>query len=365
MAATGNTGISNTTRINTFMVNFSEAAKKPKVEVVTDLIFNKLRIPSERIRSFQFNGSRGITYVECDSLEYALEVVENHDRKHEVEFENIKFTVPLLMDDGATIVRVHDLPPQMDNDFIKREMEIYGEVLSIRSEVWEAPAQLKGIPNGIRKLRIRLATTIPSYIFMAGHSTLVTYKNQQITCRHCGRQVHYGAKCAEAIQISGNQKSVNGRMQRAASGYADVLQGATATSKSTKRPATSDWVEPRMINLNALNKKINQDKANVTTTTIATTESAATSTENIAEQSTSEFVTPTKVIRVSNIIGGSDGLGKPTGGVNDNTKHMENSNVFGALKLDANDISDYETDCSMKSTSSERAGRKKRERKVR
>lgn len=363
MAATSNAGSSNTTRINTFMVNFSEPAKKPKVETVTDLIFNKIKLPSERIKSFQFNGSRGITYVECDSLEYALEVVENHDRKHEVEYDNVKFTVPLLMDDGATVVRVHDLPPQLDNDFIKREMEIYGEILSIKSEVWEAPEQLRGIPSGVRKMRIRLATTIPSYIFMAGHSTLVTYKNQQITCRHCGRQVHYGAKCAEAIQIVGTQKSVNTRMQRASSGYADILQGSSSTLKPPKRPATTDRIEPKMVNLNALNRKLTQEKDNLKST-ITTTESATTTAADLVAQHSSDFVTPNKVVRVSSIIGGSDGFGKPTEGVNDNQTSMQKSNVFEAL-MDPNDISDYETDCSMKSTSSSRRETKKKGRKVR
>lgn len=360
MAAMNNAGTNNTTRINTFMVNFSEAAKKPKVDIVTDLIFNKIKIPTERIKSFQFNGSRGITYVECDSLEYALEIVESHDRKHEVSFDNVKFMVPLLMDDGATIVRVHDLPPQMDDDIIKREMEIYGEILSIKSEVWDTPLQLKGIPSGVRKLRIRLTNTIPSYIFMAGHSTLVTYKNQQITCRHCGRQVHYGAKCAEAVQITGNHSSVNARMQRPASGYANVLQGSTNIPKPPKRSAGTDWIEPRMVNLNALNRKHDKSIGNPS---ITTTDTPSSSSANISEQRTSDFVTPNKVIRVSSIIGGSDGLDKTIVGKN-NTPSLDDSNQFNALIQDTSDNSAYETDSSMKSTASHNANRKKRGKKV-
>lgn len=337
MAATGQTS-----RINTFMVNFSEATKKPKVEVITDLIFNKIKIPSQRVKSFQFNGSRGVTYVECDSLEYALEIVENHDRKHEVVYDNVKAVAPLLMDDGATVVRLHDLPPQMDNEYIKSEMTKYGEVLSIKSEVWEAPEQLKGIPSGVRKLRIRLVTSIPSYIFMAGHSTLVTYKNQQITCRHCGRQVHYGAKCAEAVQIISAQRSVNTRLQRGASGYADVLQGQGQAQK--KRAASDDWVGPNMVNLNALNKKWTQRP------TITTTEQQSTPlAENVPQGKPEEdFTIPNKTARVSNIIGGSDEVVNANEGTSGNT----NINQFDVLMSEDDDKSPYRSDCSLASDSS-------------
>lgn len=339
-----------TTRINTFMVNFSEVTRKPKVEVITDLIFNKIKIPSQRVKSFQFNGSRGVTYVECDSLDYALEIVENHDRKHEVAYDNVKVFVPLLMDDGATVVRLHDLPPQMDNDYIKNEMTKYGEVLSIKSEVWETPEQLKGIPNGVRKLRIRLVASIPSYIFMAGHSTHVTYKNQQITCRHCGRQVHYGAKCAEAVQIINSQRSVNTRLQRGSSGYADVLQG----QGQKKRAASDDWIGPNMVNLNSLNKKW-ASRSPITTTDQPSTSS----TDNVTEQKPdSEFKIPSKTARVSNIIGGSDEMANASEGPSDNT----NINQFDVLMSEDDDKSPYFSDSSMVSDSSITGKRKTRKR---
>lgn len=335
-----------TSRINTFMVNFSEATKKPKIEVITDLIFNKIKIPSKRVKSFQFNGSRGITYVECDSLEYAQEIVENHDRRHEVSYDNMKIVAPLLMDDGATVVKLHDLPPQMDNEYIKHEMGKYGEVLSIKSEVWEAPVQLIGIPSGVRKMRIRLITSIPSYIFIAGHSTLVSYKNQQITCRHCGRQVHYGAKCAEAVQIVNAQNSVNNRLQRG-SGYADVVQGP-----GQKRPAPENLPETNMVNLNMLNKKWNQRSSNTTTDQPSTTDTG----NLIQQQSDSEFKIPAKTARVSNIIGGSDG----TVNANEGTSGNTNINLFDVLMSEDDDKSAYFSDCSQASESSKAEKRKSR-----
>lgn len=315
-------------RINTFMVNFSEAPKKPKVEVVTDLIFNKIKIPSERVKSFQFNGSRGITYVECDNLDYALGIVEKHDKKHEVEYENHKFFVPLIMDDGATVVRIHDLPPQLDNNFIKNEMGKFGEVLSIRSESWENPVELKGIPSGIRRLRIRLTTTIPSYIFMGGHSTLVTYKNQLITCRHCGRQVHYGSKCAEITQIiNRDQKSVNMRLQRPASAYASVVQ--TTIQKPMKRPASEEWHQINMTNLNNLvNKTARQDtEATNTKRTMDTTQIEGTQTQRALAASLF------KSTSASNINHDSDVMVRAEQSTveNTNTNVTNNSNMYNVL----------------------------------
>lgn len=241
-------------RERTFVINFSEALKKPKIETVTDYLFNIIAIASERIRSVQANLSRGITYVEVDDEEYAMQIVETHDRKHEVRYEDYKFTVPLHMEDGTTLVKVHDLPPQMGNDLIKQEMSRFGEVLSIKNETWESPSPLKGIINGVRAIRIRLQEQIPSYINIAGHFTLVTHKNQLITCRHCGRAVHIGMRCADVGQLLQNRTSVNDRLNRGGSSYANQLRGPTG-NRHTVREDSGANNAPTMTNLNELNKE--------------------------------------------------------------------------------------------------------------
>lgn len=244
-------------RERTFVINFSEALKKPKIEVITDYMFQVLAIPTERVKSVQANLSRGVTYVELDTEDYALDLVEQHDRKHEVKYNEYKFVVPLHMEDGTTQVRVHDLPPQMDNDLIKREMEHFGEVLTIKDEVWESPSPLKGIRNGIRAIRIRIHEQIPSYVNIAGHFTLVTHKNQIITCRHCCKPVHIGLSCAEAGQLIRNRVSVNTRLNRNTSSYAGQLRSTETQSKTREERSVNghNVVLGHMTNLNELNKE--------------------------------------------------------------------------------------------------------------
>lgn len=253
-------------RERTFVINFSEALKKPKIETVTDYLFKIIAIKSERIKSVQANLSRGVTYVEVDDEEYAIEIVETCDRKHEVKYDDYKFTVPLHMEDGTTLVKVHDLPPQMGNDVIKQEMSRFGEVLSIKNETWESPSPLQGIINGVRSIRIRIQEQIPSYINISGHFTLVTHKNQLITCRHCGRAVHIGMRCADAGQIHQTRTSVSDRLIRAGTSYANQLRGAPvnrqahSNQENNVRPVT-------MTNLNELNKERANNTLSSTTNT--------------------------------------------------------------------------------------------------
>lgn len=263
-------------RERTFVINFSEALKKPKIETITDYMFKVMKMPTECLKSVQANLSRGITYVEVDTEEYAMELVERHDRKHEVKYDDYKFVVPLHMEDGTTQVRVHDLPPQMDNELIKQEMGRFGEVLTVKDEVWEAPSPLKGIKNGIRAIRIRIHEQIPSYVNIAGHFTLITHKNQIITCRHCCKPVHIGLSCAEAGQVIQNRTSVNNRLNRNASSYAGQLKPADMRGKEKeKNPVQpSSVVLGNMTNLNELNKTQRSSTKRDATTTDSKKETA-------------------------------------------------------------------------------------------
>lgn len=243
-------------RDKTFVINFSEALKKPRIETITDYMFKVLVIPTERLKSVQANLSRGVTYVEVDTEEYALEVVELHDRKHEVKYNDYKFLVPLYMEDGTTQVRVHDLPPQMDNELIKSEMGRFGEVLAIKDEVWDATSPLKGIKNGVRTIRIRIHEQIPSYVNIAGHFTLITHKNQIITCRHCCKPVHIGLSCAEAGQVMQNRTNVNNRLNRNTSSYAGQLRLMDTQAKMREEKSIQgNNVLGQMTNLNDYNKE--------------------------------------------------------------------------------------------------------------
>jgi flagellar biosynthesis GTPase FlhF len=108
-----------------------------------------------------------------------------------------------------------DLPPNMPNSEIGYKLSEYGEILSIKDEVWGDGLAYKGIKNGVRIVRMVLKRSIPSYITVNGEVTYVTYLNQPPTCRWCNNSLHFGMKCSENRQ----NISVNGRLS-----FADALK---------------------------------------------------------------------------------------------------------------------------------------------
>jgi hypothetical protein len=103
----------------------------------------------------------------------------------------------------------------MPNSEIGYKLSEYGEILSIKDEVWGDGLAYKGIKNGVRIVRMVLKRSIPSYITVNGEVTYVTYFNQPPTCRWCNNSLHFGMKCSENRQ----NISVNGRLS-----FADALK---------------------------------------------------------------------------------------------------------------------------------------------
>lgn len=141
------------------------------------------------------------------------------------------------MDDGGTDVKIHDLPPRMNNKLIEEWMARYGEVISIRDFKWSDKVFFKNKDNGVRIVRIRLQKAIPSYITVHNEETYITYKNQIPTCRHCGYKAHRGRGCMENKLVLAEREglSVNSRMDIARSSYANVVSQTAVTDKYQER----------------------------------------------------------------------------------------------------------------------------------
>lgn len=93
-------------------------------------------------------------------------------------------------------VKVHDLPPQMPNHLIASHLQQYGDVLSIRDEVWKD--FFPGIPNGVMVVRMKIVAPIPSFLEIEKETAYIKHNHQIKTCRHCSRKLHTGQKCNTA-----------------------------------------------------------------------------------------------------------------------------------------------------------------------
>ncbi|KAL9699604.1 hypothetical protein quinque_003045 [Culex quinquefasciatus] len=146
-------------------------------------------------------------FLEMGSTEQAEALVLKHHLKHALQADSQDYAIPLYMADGSVEVKVYELPPYLPNGTIAKHLSAFGEVLSIKDDVWQK--FFPGVPNGTRTVRMKLKKSIPSYVNMEDECAYVKYRNQIATCRFCGRNLHIGSKCSDVKKaLSGN--SANG-----------------------------------------------------------------------------------------------------------------------------------------------------------
>lgn len=223
-------------RKNAFLIDFSNLPKLPKQEEAHLFVHQKLNLGYDDVDSIQLSNSKFALIVECASMELAINTVNKHDKKQFIEVDKKRYQISLCMDDGGTDVKIHDLPPKMDNKLIVEWMSQYGEIISIRDFKWNEKVFFKNKDNGVRVVRIKLQKAIPSYITVHGEETYITNKNQIPTCRHCGYKAHRGRGCTENKLVLGEKEglSVNNRMERARTSYAEIVSTSTKNVEKSK-----------------------------------------------------------------------------------------------------------------------------------
>ncbi|XP_055590488.1 uncharacterized protein LOC129742594 [Uranotaenia lowii] len=195
-------------------------------------VINLRNIPAKHLQI-----SNGQVFVGTDSPLTAQQIVQEHNLQHQLQYEGKSYDISLSMEDGSIEVRIHDLRPQVSNQQLALRLREYGQIQSIRQETWKD--FFPGVPNGIRIVRMKLIKPIPSYITVESSMTLVTYKGQTATCKHCNRNVHYTQKCSECAKSLQEQNSAQTRL------LSDLFKTGPTTStdlentKQTMRPPTA------------------------------------------------------------------------------------------------------------------------------
>uniref|UniRef100_A0A182PUI6 RRM domain-containing protein n=1 Tax=Anopheles epiroticus TaxID=199890 RepID=A0A182PUI6_9DIPT len=148
------------------------------------------------------------------------------------------------MVDDATEVRVRDLPPGIPDSDVTAELGKFGEVLTIVPGVWGAETRLAGIPSGVRIVRMKLSSPIPSFITVCGEVTGVFYRGQKQTCRHCNEALHHGLSC---IQNRVGQYRNNEALSRTPQSYAGAVRQTPTLKGATAPPsaATSEGAKAK------------------------------------------------------------------------------------------------------------------------
>lgn len=217
-------------RENTFKIDLSNFPKRPSFEEIHSFVHKTLGLTVEHVTRLQMNHAQNCAHVKCRDLQCALDVVENHHEKHELEVNKTKVKVRLFMDDGGVEVKIHDLSENIRNEEIVAFLKQYGDVSSIKEMIWGENFDLKGIPSGVRVAKMTLRRHIKSFVTIQGEQTLVTYRNQPQTCKHCTNPSHPGSSCVENKKLLGQKVDLNNRLIQAAqatgnpsTSFADVV----------------------------------------------------------------------------------------------------------------------------------------------
>lgn len=189
-------------RENTFKVDLSDFPKRPTYEVIHNFIHQTIGLQHQQVQRLQINHAQKCVHVKCKDLLTAEAVVKKHNGKHELDVDGCKFAVRLTLDGGYTEVKVHDLSESVTNEEIVNFLRHYGDVHEVKELLWGQNFAYNRIPSGVRVATMTLRTHIKSFVSISGEDSLITYRNQPLSCRHCTQPLHPGSTCVENKKLT-------------------------------------------------------------------------------------------------------------------------------------------------------------------
>ncbi|KAL9706572.1 hypothetical protein quinque_010090 [Culex quinquefasciatus] len=171
----------------------------------------------------------------------AQDAVDQHNERHEIEVNKVKYKVRLQMDDSSVEVKIHDLSENVRNEDIVAFLRQYGDVHCIKDLVWGDSFAYKGVSSGIRVAKMTLKKDIKSFVTIQQEQTLITYRGQRRTCRHCGRISHPGMTCTDNKKLEGQKNALDERLvslhSLLSSSYAIVVDKGTEKPNDVPTPS--------------------------------------------------------------------------------------------------------------------------------
>lgn len=216
-------------RENTFKLCLKNFPKRPTYEEIHAFVHDKVGLKPTQVTRLQMNHSQNCVHIKCVDLKTAQDAVINHNDRHELVVDKKRIKVRLMMDDAGVEIKIHDLSENIRNEEVAAYLKQYGDVLSVRDVVWSESFKYKGVNTGVRVAKVVLRRHIKSFVTILGETTMISYRTQPQTCRHCHNQLHPGSSCVENKKLLGQKQDLNKRLDlarnqhSAGSSYADVL----------------------------------------------------------------------------------------------------------------------------------------------
>lgn len=186
-------------RKNTVVCMFANDAKQPTAVEIHDFIFYKLRLTEDEVATIQLELNRRRFYVKIKDIAKTkiTALTDKNDGVYPFEYENgARSSVKVKEANGLGVrwVRLFYLPDEVEEDNIRKTLSEFGEVKTVREEVWSDKYRFR-VRNGIRNVKMELRKHIPSYVNVNGHQAVVIYEDQPRTCAICNSETHFRSEC--------------------------------------------------------------------------------------------------------------------------------------------------------------------------
>lgn len=202
--------------------------KSPRITAyhIHEWIHDNLRLDEDDVRMMQIDGHRRRVYIKFRSEDRIQEVFKFTGGQLEYRHENGELSQVFIDLAGMGIkkIRIACLPPEVKDNTIKECMTNYGDVKSMRDELWTSAYRYK-VYNGVRIVEMKLRQHIPSHMSIAGNDTIITYNGQPTTCFRCNETGRQPIDCPRRNRLAQPAK------ERRPVSWADVVANTSRSAK--------------------------------------------------------------------------------------------------------------------------------------
>lgn len=187
-------------RVNTIKCAFARTAQRPTPTDIHKFIEQTLHINIDQLQAIQLVSEDNAFYVKLVSPTHHERLLKKHAGMIKFRYENDSSVDITLTDanENLSIVRVFNIPPEVESSFIRSTLAKYGKIKEITEEQWSSRFTFP-VLNGIRDVSMTVTTPIPSYLQISGFRAHIQYEGQTRTCQICNATDHLRPNCPKRI----------------------------------------------------------------------------------------------------------------------------------------------------------------------
>jgi len=231
-------------RKNTLVFVFDMRSPRISAYHIHEWIHENLHLEEDDIRTLQIGGPRKRVYIKFTSESRLQEILNGNQGQltfHHDTGELSKVKLELAVE-GIKKIRIARLPPEVTADTIKTCLVKYGEVKTIRDEMWTQAYRYK-VFNGVRIVEIKIKQHLPSHLLIAGHDALISYVGQLPTCYRCN-SIGHQQDCPKRRVAGHSTQNVQSFNWADIVAHTDLKRQKPMENSSTPQPFTTQIEGP-------------------------------------------------------------------------------------------------------------------------